>query len=114
MRIRLPNYSKPYIFEKGSHADDVDCVGWSYYQCCEIALLIADVNEIEDHTRVVISYEIYETSLWRVSCISYEMTMSVSFCVSYDLLIWDFIAFKMNIISMRERIVDTDVVNDVT
>ena len=27
---------------------------------------------------------------------------------------WDFIAFKMNIISMRKRIVDTGVVNDVT
>ena len=45
--------------------------------------------------------------------ISYEMTTSVRFCLSYDPLKWDFIAFKMNIISLRKRIVDTDVVNDV-
>ena len=45
---------------------------------------------------------------------SYEMTTSVRFCLSYDLLNWDIIAFKMNIISIRERIVDTDVVNDIT
>ena len=35
---------------------------------------------IEDLTLVVISYEIYETSLRRVS---YEMTSSVRFCLSY-------------------------------
>ena len=29
------------------------------------------------------------------------------------LLKWDFIAFKMNIISMRKRVVNTDVVNEV-
>ena len=45
---------------------------------------------------------------------SYEMTKSVSFCLSYDPLSKDFIAFKMNIISIRKRIVDTDIVNDVT
>ena len=54
------------------------------------------------------------TCLRRVSEISYEMTKSVKFCLSHDLLNWDFIAFKINIISIRERIVDTDVVNDVT
>ena len=34
----------------------------------------------EDLIRVVISYEIYEKSLWRVSQISYEITTSVRFC----------------------------------
>ena len=38
----------------------------------------------EDLTRVVISYEIYETSLRRVSSISYELTTSVRFFLSYD------------------------------
>ena len=45
--------------------------------------------------------------------ISYEMTTSVRFCLSYDRLKWDFIAFKMDIISLKCT-VDTDVVNDVT
>ena len=40
--------------------------------------------------------------------------MSVRFCLSYDPSEWDFIALKINILSIRERIVDTDVVNDVT
>ena len=44
----------------------------------------------------------------------YEMTTSVRFCLSYDPLKLDFIAFKMDNISIRKRIVDTDVVNDVT
>ena len=51
---------------------------------------------------MVISYDIY------------EMTTSVRFCLLYDRLKWDFIASKMNIISRRKHIVDTDVVNDVT
>ena len=34
------------------------------------------------------------------------------FCLSYDPLKWDFIAFGMNIISIRKCIVDADVVND--
>ena len=42
------------------------------------------------------------------------MTMSVRFCLSYDPLKWDFVAFKMNITSLRKRIVDMDLVNDVT
>ena len=42
------------------------------------------VVKIEDLTLVVISYEIYETSLRRVSKISYEMTTSVRFSLSYD------------------------------
>ena len=42
------------------------------------------------------------------------MTTSVRFCLSYNSLKWNFIAFKMNISSIRKRIVDTDVVNDVT
>ena len=44
-------------------------------------------TNIEDLTLVVISYEIYETSI--------EMTMSVRLCLSYDPLKMDFIAFKM-------------------
>ena len=63
---------------------------------------------------MVISYEIYETSLWRVSQIYYEMTTSVIFCLSHDPIKWDFITFKMNNILRRKRNVDTDVVNDVT
>ena len=54
----------------------------------------------EDLTRVVISHEIYETSLRRVSLISDEMTRSVRFCSSYDSLKIDFFAFQMNIISI--------------
>ena len=46
--------------------------------------------------------------------ISYEMTMSVRFCLSYDPLKWDFITFKMNITSLRKSIVDMDVVHDVS
>ena len=42
------------------------------------------------------------------------MTTSVRFCLSYDTLKLDFIAFKMDIISTRKCIADTDVVNDVT
>ena len=34
------------------------------------------------------------------------------FCLSYDPLKWDFIAFGMNIISIRKYIADADVVND--
>ena len=63
--------------------------------------------------RVIISYEIYETSLRRDSEISHEMITSVRFCLSYDPLKWIFIAFRMNIISSRKRIVDMDAVNDV-
>ena len=42
------------------------------------------------------------------------MTTIVRFCLSYDALEWNFIAFKMNTISIRKRIADTDVVSDVT
>ena len=52
---------------------------------------------IEDLTLVVISYE-----------------TSVRFCLSNDPLKRDFIAFKLNFISIRKRIGDTDVVSDVT
>ena len=57
---------------------------------------------------MVISYEIYETSLWRV-----EMTTSVGFCLSYGPFKWDFITVKIVNISRRKRFVDTDVVNDI-
>ena len=63
---------------------------------------------------MVISYEIHETSLRRlVSDILIEMT-SVGFCLSYDPLQWNFIAFKMHIISIRKHIVDRYVVSYVT
>ena len=39
---------------------------------------------------MVISYEI-----------TYEMTTSVRFCLSYDPLKWDYINFKVNITSVR-------------
>ena len=55
---------------------------------------------------MVISYELYETSLRQN-----EMTVSVRLCLSYDPLKR---AFKMNIISLRKRIVDMDIANDVT
>ena len=42
------------------------------------------------------------------------MTTSVRFCLSYDPLKLDFIAFKVDDISRRKRIDDTDVVNDFT
>ena len=44
---------------------------------------------------MVISYEIYETSL------SYEMTTSVRFYLSYDLFTLDFIVVKVDIISIE-------------
>ena len=43
---------------------------------------------------------------------SYEMTTSVRFYLSYDPLKYDFSALKMNIISIRKRFVDTSIVND--
>ena len=42
------------------------------------------------------------------------MTTSVKFCLSYDPLTLDFIAFKMENFSIRKRIADRDDVNDVT
>ena len=41
------------------------------------------------------------------------MTTTVRFILSHDTLKWDFIAFKMNIISLRKCIADINVVNDV-
>ena len=35
------------------------------------------------------------------------------FCLSYDPFKWDLIAYNINIISARKRIVDMDVVNDI-
>ena len=57
---------------------------------------------------MVISCEIYETSLRRVSHISLEMTTIVR--LSYVPII----AFKVENISRRKRIGETDVVSDVT
>ena len=60
---------------------------------------------------MVISFEIYETSLRRVSYISYEMTSSVRFCLSYDRFKPDFIVFKVDRHYFnRKRIAVTDVV----
>ena len=72
------------------------------------------MQNIQDLTRVIISYEIYETSLRHVSLISYGMTTSVRFCLSYDPFKCDFITFIMNIISIRKRFADTNIVSDVT
>ena len=41
------------------------------------------------------------------------MTKNVRICLSYDLLKWDLIAFKMNIIAIRECTVDTVIVDDI-
>ena len=66
------------------------------------------------YTLVFISNEIYETSLGRVLSILDEMITSVRFSLSYDPLKWDLNAFTLNIISKGKRIVDMEVVNDVT
>ena len=80
---------------------------------------------MEDLTQVVSSYKIYEMSLLRVSYISYEMTMTMNtikcrfkwsygkqrFCLPYDHLKRHFIVFIMNIISIRKRVADKDIVN---
>ena len=63
---------------------------------------------------MVISYEMYETKLRRVSILPCVMSTSVRFCVWYDLLEVDIFAFRMDTISIRKRIVYTIVVNDVT
>ena len=54
---------------------------------------------IEDITRVVISYEVYQTSLRRN-----EMTTSVIFCLSFDLSKELLFAFKVNIISTKNAL----------
>ena len=41
------------------------------------------------------------------------MTTNIRFCLSNDPFKWDFIALKMNLISISKRIVDMVVVNDV-
>ena len=43
-----------------------------------------------------------------------KKTTRVRFFLSYDPLKWDLIAFKMIIIFYKKRILDTNVVNDVT
>ena len=45
---------------------------------------------------------------------SYEMTTSVRFCLSYDPLKVDFNSFKIGNILRRKHIADMDVVNKVT
>ena len=49
-----------------------------------INFVLSSSTYIEDLTRVIVSHELYETSLRRVSFISYETTTSVRFCLSYD------------------------------
>ena len=41
-----------------------------------------------------------------------KMTMSVVFCLSYDPLKWDFITFKLNIISIRKCYIEMVIVSD--
>ena len=48
--------------------------------------------------------EIYETRLRLVSLITYGMTTSVRFYLSYDPLKLDFVDFKMNIISRKKAL----------
>ena len=43
-----------------------------------------------------------------------EMTTSVRFCLSYDPLKWDFVTFKMNIMSVRKCTIVSCAVHDVT
>ena len=59
-----------------------------------------------------ISFEIYETSLRRVSYISYEMTTSVRFCLSYDP--FNGIKSPIKLTLFQQENADTDVANDVT
>ena len=44
----------------------------------------------------------------------YEMITSVRFYLPYDTLIWDYVAFKKNFISVKKLLDDTAVVTDVT
>ena len=53
---------------------------------------------------MVISYEIYEGDFHKFHM---KMTTSVRFCLSYDPLKRNFTALKIQIITMRKRIVDT-------
>ena len=59
-------------------------------------------------------YNTLHRVLRRVSYFLYVMTTSVRFCLSFDSLNWNFIAFEMNINSVRKHSVYTDVVNDGT
>ena len=52
----------------------------------------------KDLTFVVISYEVYETGLWRVSLISYEMTTNVRLCLSYD-----YMTFKLQFMAVEAK-----------
>ena len=52
---------------------------------------------------MIISYENYETSFGEFHKLLNEMTTLERYCLSYDPLNGIFIAFKLNIISMRER-----------
>ena len=56
--------------------------------------LLSLIYEIEDLTRVVMKF------IKR----AFEMTTSVRFCLSYVPLKWDFFAFKMIIISIRNAL----------
>ena len=42
------------------------------------------------------------------------MTTSIRFCLSYDPLKWKNIAFNINIVSIKKRIADTNVISDIT
>lgn len=64
-----------------------------------------DVIYIENLATVVISCDTHETKHRRVSWISHGMIISVRFCLFNDPLEWDFMAFKMNTVLIRKRIV---------
>ena len=65
----------------------------------QIRSVLIVVDNIEDITLVIISYEIYQTSLRR-----YKMITSVIFCLSYDLSKELFIAIKVDIISTKNAL----------
>ena len=62
---------------------------------------------------MVISYEIFETSLQQISQISYEMTRPDLSVYHMTILKLDFITIKRDSIPIRKRIVDMDIFTDV-
>ena len=62
---------------------------------------------------MVISYEIFETSLQQISQISYEMTRPDLSVYHMTILKLDFITIKRDSIPIRKHIVDMDIFTDV-
>ena len=61
-----------------------------------LLFILISFADMEDFTRVVLSYEIYERGL-------NEMTTRVRICSTSDPLKRGFIAFKINVYSIRKR-----------